>query len=153
MKNYEEFTLNGDAFADLRNDFDGMLQKLLLMMDTNHSEDGAISIKVGITNVPTCVELGDDEAQEVSKPVITYKIEYTVPVKESKQGARDTGMQLVFDKETRQFVLKYMQNAQRSLYDDDLQEQASTDTAQSNGPMMLESPDYDGSYIYDDPEN
>lgn len=94
MKNYEELTLNGDAFADLRNDFDSMIQKLLLMMQTNNSEEGAISIKANISTVPACVDLGDGNVKEVFKPIITHKIEYTVPVKESKSGAHDTGMQL-----------------------------------------------------------
>lgn len=81
MKNYEELTLNGDDFASLRNDFDCMIQKLLLMMQQNNSEEGTINVKATISTVPACVDLGDGNVEEVFKPIITHKIEYTVPVR------------------------------------------------------------------------
>lgn len=91
MKNYEELTLNGDDFASLRNDFDCMIQKLLLMMQQNNSEEGTINVKATISTVPARVDLGDGNVEEVFKPIITHKIEYTVPVKGSKSGMHDTG--------------------------------------------------------------
>lgn len=94
MKNYEELTLNGDDFASLRNDFDCMIQKLLLMMQQNNSEEGTINVKATISTVPACVDLGDGNVEEVFKPIITHKIEYTVPVKGSKSGMHDTGKKL-----------------------------------------------------------
>ena len=154
MKNYEELTLNGDAFADLRNDFDSMIQKLLLMMQTNKSEEGAISIKANISTVPACVDLGDGNVKEVFKPIITHKIEYTVPVKESKSGAHDTGMQLVFDKDLQQFVLQYMQDSQCSFYDEEYSGSAAPNyesTADSPGITsgMISARSSGGSTVYD----
>ena len=99
MKNYEELTLNGDDFASLRNDFDCMIQKLLLMMQQNNSEEGTINVKATISTVPACVDLGDGNVEEVFKPIITHKIEYTVPVKGSKSGMHDTGKKIVYNKD------------------------------------------------------
>ena len=91
MKNYEELTLNGDDFASLRNDFDCMIQKLLLMMQQNNSEEGTINVKATISTVPACVDLGDGNVEEVFKPIITHKIEYTLPEKGTKSGMLATG--------------------------------------------------------------
>ena len=154
MKNYEELTLNGDDFASLRNDFDCMIQKLLLMMQQNNSEEGTINVKATISTVPACVDLGDGNVEEVFKPIITHKIEYTVPVKGSKSGMHDTGKKIVFNKDLQEFVLQYMQDSQCSFYDEEHSGSAAPNyasTAASPGITsgQITARSSDGSTVYD----
>ena len=154
MKNYEELTLNGDDFASLRNDFDCMIQKLLLMMQQNNSEEGTINVKATISTVPACVDLGDGNVEEVFKPIITHKIEYTGPVKGSKSGMHDTGKKLCSTRICRNLFCSICRISQCSFYDEEYSGSAAPNyesTADSPGITsgQITARSSDGSTVYD----
>ncbi len=120
--NYEEITMESDVFQQARENFDMLLQKLFRKMDQNGSDEGSITLKVDI-NISTDWIDTDNGQEEIHKPVLKHKVTTTVPVKDSFDGKRDTGMNLVYDDDLKRFVLKYVSiGGQMSIFDDDFQE-------------------------------
>lgn len=119
MQNWQEITLGSESFEQARNDFDMLLQKLFQKMEQNASDEGKITL---IVNIKMDTEFVPDPnggtARRVSKPVLKHKINTEVPVKDSFDGQRDTGMELAYDDELKRYVLKYVSDgAQASIFD------------------------------------
>lgn len=120
--NYEEITIESDVFQQARENFDMLLQKLFRKMDQNGSDEGSITLKVDI-NMSTDWIGTDNGQEEIHKPVLKHKATTAVPVKDSFDGKRDTGMNLVYDDDLKRYVLKYVSiGGQRSIFDDDFQQ-------------------------------
>lgn len=120
IKNYEEITLGSDTFAQIRENFDLLLQRLFQKMQQNNSDEGSITLKVDINIITDYVPDENGKSQRIDKPVIKHKVSTTVPVKDSFDGKKDTGMELVYDEELARYVLKYVSvGGQRSIFDDD----------------------------------
>lgn len=119
MQNWQEITLGSESFEQARNNFDLLLQKLFQKMEQNASDEGKITL---VVNIKMDTEFVPDPnggtARRVSKPVLKHKINTEVPVKDSFDGQRDTGMELAYDDELKRYVLKYVSDgAQASIFD------------------------------------
>lgn len=119
MQNWQEITLGSESFEQARNNFDMLLQKLFQKMEQNASDEGKITL---VVNIKMDTEFVPDPnggtARRVSKPVLKHKINTEVPVKDSFDGQRDTGMELAYDDELKRYVLKYVSDgAQASIFD------------------------------------
>lgn len=119
MQNWQEITLGSESFEQARNNFDLLLQKLFQKMEQNVSDEGKITL---VVNIKMDTEFVPDPnggtARRVSKPVLKHKINTEVPVKDSFDGQRDTGMELAYDDELKRYVLKYVSDgAQASIFD------------------------------------
>lgn len=120
IKNYEEITLDSNVFEQARQNFDMLLQRLFKKMEQNNSDEGSITLKVDINMIDDFIPDEDGKAHPISKPVLKHKITTTVPVKDSFDGKKDTGMELVYDDELKRYVLKYVSaGGQRSIFDED----------------------------------
>lgn len=119
MQNWQEITLGSESFEQVRNNFDVLLQKLFQKMEQNASDEGKITL---VVNIKMDTEFVPDPnggtARRVLKPVLKHKISTEVPVKDSFDGQRDTGMELAYDDELQRYVLKYVSDGgQASIFD------------------------------------
>lgn len=118
MNNYEEMKIEGDVFATARENFDLLMQRLFASMEKNNSDEGSITLKVDIQMKQDWVPDGVGGSTEVNKPVIKHKVTIAVPVKDSMDSKKDTGMNLVWDEELNRYVLRYInEGGQMSLFD------------------------------------
>jgi hypothetical protein len=123
MINYEELTLDSEVFEKVREDFDILFQRLLKKMEQNNSDEGSITLKVDVEIQKDFIQDSEGGSREIQKPILKSKITSTVPVKDSFDNKKDTGMDLVWDDELGRYVLKYFSaNGQRSIFDPDFQE-------------------------------
>lgn len=149
MNNYEEMMIESDVFANARDNFDSLLQKLFKSMENNESDEGSITLKVNLNMVEDWVPNGEGGTIHIKKPVLKHKVSIEVPVKDSIDGRKDSGMNLVWDDELRRYVLNYInEGGQQSLFDPDYEEnlKGSADLKESNllpGPSN-ELPDLNG---------
>ena len=95
--NYEEMTLESDTFQAARETFNLMLQKLFKKMEQSDMDEGSIDLKISIELNEDYVPQDDGTTVRIKKPLIKHKISTVVPVKDSMDGKRDTGMCLVYD--------------------------------------------------------
>ena len=155
MNNYEEMRIESDVFATARENFDLLMQRLFKSMEKNNSDEGSITLKVDLQMSQDWVPDGKGGSIEINKPVIKHKVSIAVPVKDSMDGKKDAGMNLVWDEELKRYVLKYInEGGQQSLFDPDNEE--ITDQEEINAPggdtEATDSTDDNGDYEYEDPE-
>ena len=87
-------------------------------MEQNHSDEGAITLKVNLSISKDFIPDGNGSSREVHKPILKYKIDTQVPVKDGFDGKNDTGMELVYDDELKRYVLRYVsEGGQQSIFD------------------------------------
>lgn len=123
IQNWEEITMDSDTFAQVRENFDMLSQKLFQKMQQNNSDEGSITLKIDVNMTDDYIPDENGTARRISKPILKHKISTTVPVKDSFDGKKDTGMELVYDEELGRYVLKYVSSGgQRSIFDADFQE-------------------------------
>ena len=116
MNNYEEMKIESDVFTTARENFDLLMQRLFASMEKNNSDEGSITLKVDLQMKQDWVPNGEGGSVEVNKPVIKHKVTIAVPVKDSMDSKKDTGMNLVWDEELNRYVLRYInEGGQQSL--------------------------------------
>lgn len=174
MNNYEEMKIESDVFTTARENFDLLMQRLFASMEKSNSDEGSITLKVDLKMKQDWVPNGEGGSVEVNKPVIKHKVTIAVPVKDSMDSKKDTGMNLVWDEELNRYVLRYInEGGQQSLFDpdyeqnlkgEDAEDENQPDTATDEeitteedreapggNPEFTDSVE-DDDYEYDDPE-
>lgn len=123
IQNYQELTLESDTFEQVRNTFDTLLQRLFQKMEKNESDEGSITLKVDVNIISDSMDDGEGNHRIIHRPIMKHKITTSVPVKDSFDGKKDTGMALEYDEELKRFVLKYVsEGGQMSMFDKEFQE-------------------------------
>lgn len=141
MNNYEEMKIEGDIFATARENFDLLMQRLFASMEKNNSDEGSITLKVDIQMKQDYVPDGIGGSTEVNKPVIKHKVTIAVPVKDSMDSKKDTGMNLVWDEELNRYVLRYInEGGQMSLFDPDYEQNMNQKETEMEEGAMLPGP-------------
>lgn len=130
--NWQEITMESESFSRIREKFNLLLQKLFQKMEQNHSDEGSINMKVDVLMAKSFIPDEDGNSREVHKPVLKYKINTQVPVRDGFDGKNDTEMELVFDEELQRFVLKYVsEGGQQSFFDPEYAEFMNTVDAEA----------------------
>lgn len=141
MNNYEEMKIESDVFTTARENFDLLMQRLFASMEENNSDEGSITLKVDLQMKQDWVPNGEGGSVEVNKPVIKHKVTIAVPVKDSMDSKKDTGMNLVWDEELNRYVLRYInEGGQRSMFDPDYEQNLKGNETEPDESTMLPGP-------------
>ena len=115
------------AFERMQRDADRVLQKLLKNMVEKGSLEGSVTIKIDISLKQDFIKNTDPyiegETRKILSPTFTHKIGSMMQIKdEAKGGINYEGMEMVWDDEPKEFVVKPIANTtQRSIFDADFQ--------------------------------
>jgi len=132
MEDYRELKVEADTFDKMRADTNFILQRALGMMKEKDSMEGKVTINLDIKLVPEFIPNFDKEIEgetrRILKPQFAHKVTSAINIKNEKKGNFDSEMEMVWDEDEQAYVLKYINNtAQRSMFDDDMQEQWNQD--------------------------
>ena len=111
------------VFDKLRGDADQVLQKLLSNMTQKGSTEGKVTITIDVSFIEETVQNMepdiDGELRLVHTPKFTHKIGSVLQIKnEQKGGMICDGMEMVWDEERKEYVLKpILGGEQMSFYD------------------------------------
>ena len=111
------------VFDKLRGDADQVLQKLLSNMTQKGSTEGKVTITIDVSFIEETVQNMepdiDGELRLVHTPKFTHKIGSVLQIKnEQKGGMICDGMEMVFDEERKEYILKsILGGEQMSFYD------------------------------------
>jgi hypothetical protein len=134
-ENIKELRITSEVFEDARNKFDGVLQKLFKTMLESRSDEGSITMKVDVSIKTT--EIPDSRTgknREINVPVFGCKVSSTVALKNKEEAISSPEMELIFDDESMSYKLTYISNTdQKTIWDDDLQEQEEKKTYKKPG--------------------
>lgn len=114
-------SLNGDTFNALKTDFDQMLRKLLSGMEKFECEEATLNIKVGVKlekDQARDFEVHEYEAmRDIVKPTFKHEISSAMQVKDKKTGSLSGNYELVWDRESGQYVMRNIDDGQVTLFD------------------------------------
>ena len=102
-----------------------------------------IDLKISIELNEDYVPQDDGTTVRIKKPLIKHKISTVVPVKDSADGKRDTGMCLVYDEKLKRYVLKYVSTGgQMNIFDMEQQAENDADIVDSETLAIEGQPTY-----------
>ena len=120
-QNIYPLSLNGDTFNALKSDYDAMLRQTLTKMEDLKVEDATITVKVAVTlekdQARDFQANGYDAMRDIVKPTFKHEISTVMQVKDKKSGSLGGTMELVWDQELGQYVMRPIDNGQTTLFD------------------------------------
>lgn len=126
MEVYEQnLHINDGAFCGMRNDADRVLQRLIKNMIEKDSMDGKITITIDVALTQEFILNRDPsiegETRRVLTPKFSHKVGSIMQIKnEAKGDINYDGMELVWDEEVGEYVLKPIANTeQMTMFDAD----------------------------------
>ena len=116
-------SISGGSFEAFRCDFDAMLQNTIYTMEQKDSKEAEITVKFSVTTaldtVPDIEANYPDAKRDVKRPYISHKITSKLTLKSKKAGTVvDSNVELVYDKQLCQYVLRPLDDGQTSMFDD-----------------------------------
>ena len=145
--------LDSDTLGNAKRDVNFVLQKLIGNMVEKGSTNGSLTLKIDVSftqeYIPNYDPKVEGESRKINKPSFKHKVTSTVQIKDEKAGSMDTEMELAFDEDSGEYVLRPVANtAQKSIFDSDFEdnlkpeegseEEESKETPQLPGPTEPE---------------
>lgn len=139
MSDYvKHLNFESDTFSDMKRDMNFVLQRLLGNMQEKGATEGSMTLKVDIslTNeyIPNYDPEVEGESRKISKPKFKHKVTSAVQIKDEKSGNLDTEMELTFDEESGEYVMRPVANTeQRTIFDKDFQDNMNSPEQEEEG--------------------
>lgn len=116
--NRNDITLNmeSDAFNVMRHDFNEVMNTTLRNMAKKDSDFAEVTVKLKIT-LMEAVQPIDGSFRNYTRPHLSHKISSVMQVRDEKSGAFTGDYELVLDKETKEYVMRPVDDEQMSLFD------------------------------------
>ena len=118
-KNDLQLSLSGDTFQAMKTDFDTILARTLGNMTMKGANEATITIKLGIA-LETANVGSYDAPNEVTKPSFKHDISSVMQVKDKKTGSLSGEHQLVWDEDSKEYVLRKLGTEQMSMFDEEV---------------------------------
>lgn len=126
-QNYAKaLTFDCDAFSEIKNNLNFVLQRLISNMVGTGANDGQLTLKLDVSFCKNTIENYDAEIdapeREICLPQFKHKITSNIKINDERTGdERNDTMELFFNAETGQYEMRPIANtAQRSMFDDDM---------------------------------
>lgn len=111
----------GDTFNGLRTDFDQILRSTLQGMEETEQDTAVINVQVKITltqdSAPDFSVAGGQQTRAITKPRFDHSVSAVIQRKEKKTGSLAGEYELVWDRESCQYVARPIDNGQYNLFD------------------------------------
>ena len=121
QKNDLPLSLKSDTFNALCSDFDQILRSTLTGMEETEQDVAEINVKVKITLTPDSAPdfsvAGGQQTRSITRPKFDHSVSAVIQKKEKKTGTLSGNYELVWDRETCQYVMRPIDNGQTSLFD------------------------------------
>jgi len=111
-ENAYRVSMDSSVFNGMKSDIDKSLRRLLAAMEQKSSEKATLSVKLDI-------ELDDYGSGGPVVPRFTHKVTTSITIKDSCDGyTGGSDYELVYDKDTGDYLMKPISNGQRSLFEE-----------------------------------
>ena len=106
-KGIYELNLDSDVFLGLKTDFNKILRRTLSNMESKHSDEAEVTVKLKISTkndmVPDFVS-GNGMNREIVRPSFIHKVESVMKIQEKVSGHVSGDYEMVWDEDKCQFV-------------------------------------------------
>lgn len=121
--NTKELQIEGEIFENMRDRFNMVIQRLFNSMVESGAEDGSITLKVEVhlmsEKIPDTSWKNQEKERTIRVPTFDYKVSSQVAIKDEQKGNDAPQMELVWDEESKRFVLKFISNTEQGTIWDD----------------------------------
>lgn len=119
-----KLNINSNAFENLKADFDKVLRRTLGNMQIKESDEATLTLKLSIKltemEVPDFDAAYPNAVRKIHKPRFDHKVSSVMQIKTEESGHLKGEYELVWDEEAQDFVMKPIDDGQRTLFDDDI---------------------------------
>lgn len=150
----KELNFESDTFSNVKRDMNFVLQRLLGNMQEKGATEGSMTLKIDVSfdtaYIPNYDPSIEGESRRIEKPKFAHKVTSAVQIKDEKKRNMDTEMELVFDEDSGEYIMKPIANTeQRTIFDDDFEdnihpgkdsEEADQEENRSSGIPQLPGP-------------
>ena len=113
-------TLESEIFNELKENFNAVLQKTLINMESKESEQAELTmkLKISLTNdtAPDFSEVKYRAEREIIRPTFTHKISSVMQTKCEKSGEVIGDYELVWDKDGGKYIMRPIDNGQMTMF-------------------------------------
>ena len=113
-------TLESEIFNELKENFNAVLQKTLINMESKESEQAELTmkLKISLTNdtAPDFSEIKYKAEREIVRPTFTHKISSVMQTKCEKSGEVIGDYELVWDKDSGKYIMRPIDNGQMTMF-------------------------------------
>lgn len=120
-KNDLILSLNEDTFANLKKDFDTILNRTIGNMEMRGASDAVITMKLTVSLDKRSMDMGDG-IQEFKKPSFKHEVSSVMQIKDKATGQLGGDYAMVWDEKEERFVLRQFTGGQTSIFDDDYED-------------------------------
>lgn len=158
--------INSNAFQAMKDDFDKVLKRTLGNMQVKESDEATLTLKLNISltemDVPDFDSAYPNAMRKIHKPRFDHKVSSVMQIKTEESGHLKGEYELVWDEDAQDFVMKPIDDGQRTLFDDDIINANYTDVAEEDdsgaralpaAPAALEAPDAEDGYGYEEDDD
>lgn len=134
-KGIYELNLDSDVFLGLKTDFNKILRRTLSNMESKHSDEAEVTVKLKISTKNDMVSdfvSGNGMNREIVRPSFIHKVESVMKIQEKVSGHVSGDYEMVWDEDKCQFVMKTIDNGQVSMDDLEKEEDTKQEYAQLN---------------------
>lgn len=114
-------TLESEIFNELKENFNAVLQKTLINMESKESEQAELTLKmkISLTNdtAPDFSEVKHRAEREIIRPTFTHKISSVMQTKCEKSGEVIGDYELVWDKDSGKYIMRPIDNGQMTMFE------------------------------------
>lgn len=129
--------LDSNAFSAMKEDFNKVLRRTLGNMKIKESDEATLTLKLSIklteTDVPDFDAADETAMKKIHKPRFDHKISSVMQIKTDESGSLKGEYELVWDEESEDWIMKPIDNGQRSFFDADFAEATGEEDCDSNG--------------------
>lgn len=165
MNDILKLSIESNAFAAMKQDFDKVLKRTLENMQVKDSKEASLTLKLNITLeedvAPDFQSSLANATRKVVKPSFDHTISSVMQIKTKENGSFKGEYELVWDEEVQNFVMKPIGYGQGSIFDDDsfyaddsdnYEDEATPDIPMRNGGSYQDHAEDSDEYDYDEPE-
>ena len=129
--------INSDAFYEMKEDFNEVLRRTLMNMNSKASDEASLTLKMNISFADVNITEYDKSgkaicAKKVKKPRFDHKISSVMQIKTEASGTLEGEYELEWSENEQDFVMKPIDDGQESLYD-----YVMTETVSSNPEVVV----------------
>ena len=118
MQENKVLSLNGDAFSELKEDFDSILDKTLSNMQEKNADSATITIKLGIELSSEIVsDANHPEGDLKVKPTFKHDVSSVMQIKAKRSGILSGENELLYNKETNEYILVPIDDGQITFFE------------------------------------
>lgn len=111
--NVFELTMESNAFASLKSDFDQILRRTLANMECKESEQAELTIKLKVSLEKF---VAPNSTRDIVKPTFKHKISSVMQIKDEKSGYLGGNYELIWDGERGDYIIRPLDDGQMDFY-------------------------------------